>query len=106
MSDMDPPHKSWAAGTYDAPAPVVRETMEDTFDKIRAELVHARTKFPYATHLTVALMGEVGELAKDILEGNWELARVEAAQVAAVAIRIIEEGDHDFGMPKKVLRNR
>jgi len=78
----------------------------DTIAKIYDELTHARNKFPHNTHLTVALMEEVGEMAKDILEGDWELARREAAQVAAVAIRIIEEGDGDFGMPKKVLRNR
>lgn len=79
---------------------------EDTIANIEVELEHARAKFPYSTHLSVALMEEVGEMSHDILEGNWELARREAAQVAAVAIRIIEEGDADFGMPKKCLCNR
>lgn len=101
MSDMDPPHKSWAAGTYNP-----KSMMSDTLDKIYDELGHARQKFPDNTHLTVALMEEVGEMAKEILEGHWDRARYEASQVAAVAIRIIEEGDGDFGMPKKVLRNR
>lgn len=72
-----------------------------TLADIENELFRARTKFPETSHLMVALMEEVGELAHDILEGRWENAREEAAQVAAVAIRIIEEGDADFKMPPK-----
>jgi hypothetical protein len=79
---------------------------EDTMARIEDELQDARGKFPTSTHLTVALMEEVGEMSRNILEGDWELARREAVQVAAVAIRIIEEGDSDFGMPKKLMRNR
>lgn len=74
--------------------------------RIEHELEHARGKFPGTAHLTVALMEEVGEMSRNILEGDWELARREAIQVATVAIRIIEEGDSDFGMPMKVMRNR
>ncbi|MFZ4397650.1 MAG: hypothetical protein ACOYOU_18725 [Kiritimatiellia bacterium] len=61
------------------------------------EVYRARKKFPGNQHLLAALMEEVGELAKEMLEhGNSRHARTEAMQVACVAIRIMTEGDSDY----------
>ena len=70
----------------DAPKQV---TMMDVYTEVRA----ARAKFPANRNLTVALAEEVGELAQAQLQGDFEKAYKEAKQVAAVAIRIMEEGD-------------
>ena len=64
---------------------------------LRAELERAREKFPQNDHLFAALGEEVGELARELLEGGPRgRIREEAIQVACVAIRIAEEGDGDF----------
>ena len=61
------------------------------------EVARARAKFPRARKLTVALMEEVGELAQAQLQQKPpEEIRKEAMQVAAVAVRIMTEGDADF----------
>ena len=73
-----------------------------TFDLIAAELKRARAKFPGNEHLLAALMEEVGELAQAYLKGNVSEARVEAIQVACLAVRIIEEGDAEFERPDYV----
>jgi NTP pyrophosphatase (non-canonical NTP hydrolase) len=71
--------------------------MESTASDVAEEVMRARAKFPSNEHLLAALMEEVGELAKALLEGeSVERIRAEAAQVACVAVRIIEEGDSDF----------
>ena len=59
------------------------------------ELHRAREKFPGNDHLMTALMEEVGELAEACLKygSTSEAAYGEAMQVAAVAIRIMSEGD-------------
>lgn len=59
------------------------------------EVYRARCKFPRPDHLLVALMEETGELARACLQHGprSEQARREALQVAAVALRIYEEGD-------------
>lgn len=68
-----------------------------TLDAVSAETGHARAKFPGNRYLLAALMEEVGELAKALLQKRpreeWEK---EATQVACVAMRIIEEGDALF----------
>lgn len=71
---------------------------ELTLYQIGCEVGNARRKFPSNEHLTVALMEEAGELANAMIEHGPGSQRVreEAIQVAAVAIRIIEEGDADF----------
>ena len=64
---------------------------------VSKEVVRAREKFPTNEHMLAALMEEVGELSNALLEQNpWEEIYGEAKQVAAVAIRIMEEGDSDF----------
>lgn len=61
---------------------------------LEQEVVRARQKFPGNRLLLAALVEEVGELARGLLEGtNW---REEALQVACVALRIYEEGDATF----------
>jgi len=77
---------------------------------VREEVRCARKQFPHNKHLLGALMEEVGELAKAFLQGEpRHRITSEAIQVAAVAIRIIEERDGDYdgwtaedGKPKGV----
>ena len=66
--------------------------LSTTFELI-AELLRGRTKFPGSRFMLAALVEEVGELAEAIFAGNAKAIREEAVQVAAVAIRIAEEGD-------------
>lgn len=66
-------------------------------EELNDELRRARAKFPGTALLTVALVEEVGELARELLQnGNTEHARKEAIQVACVAMRIATEGDATF----------
>ena len=72
------------------------------FVMIRDELKAARTAFPTTTHMLTALVEEVGEVAKALMEHDrkegtsvQEVLR-EAVQVASMAIRIAVEGDDNF----------
>ena len=67
----------------------------ETLIAINTELIKARAKFPSPNKNFVALVEEVGELAKDLLEGKPTFKN-EATQVAVMAIRVLEEGDSDF----------
>lgn len=62
--------------------------------EIVAELNFARTKFPGNNVTMLALMEEVGELAKASFEEPTANVRKEAVQVAVMAIRMILDGDH------------
>ena len=67
------------------------------FEALRAEMSRGRAKFPTNRKLLAALVEEVGELARALLqEGNSDHAIDEAIQVACVAMRIAVEGDADF----------
>lgn len=67
------------------------------FARLANEIERARKKFPGTGHLFTALVEEVGELAKALLEeGNSAQSIEEAIQVACVAWRIVEEDDADF----------
>lgn len=70
---------------------------DDSLLDVRREVERARSKFPGNHKLLAALMEEVGELAQAMLQKKdpHDIAK-EAIQVAAVAIRILEEGDADF----------
>jgi NTP pyrophosphatase (non-canonical NTP hydrolase) len=77
--------------------------LESTRLAITAELEKARSKFPGTRHCMNALTEEVGELAQALLEQEYKPeqdfnseVRKEAIQVAAMAIRILEEGDTTF----------
>lgn len=76
----------------------------ETLSDINDELVWARKKFPKNRKMLAALMEEVGELARALLQGKSEEdVKKEAVQVAATAIRIYEEGDADFDdLPEEV----
>ncbi len=68
-----------------------------TLADVADEVVRARRKFPGNRFLLAALTEEVGELAKALLQAkSHEEVQIEARQVAAVAIRIIEEEDATF----------
>ena len=61
--------------------------------EILQELHRARTKFPGNNVTMLALMDEVGELAKASFEEPAANVRKEAVQVAVMAIRMVMDGD-------------
>lgn len=72
---------------------------------IEAELFNARKKFPSSDHAVLALCEEAGELARAVLNYKYsntsiDSVRKEAIQVAAMAIRVITEGDKSVGLPE------
>ena len=72
-------------------------SLDATLISVGGEVRRARVKHPGNAHLLAALVEEVGELAKALLEREpRERLRAEAMQCACVAIRIMEEGDADF----------
>lgn len=62
-------------------------------EEIRVELGRARRKFPGDDVTMLALMEEVGELAKATFEEPSVNVRSEAVQVAVMAIRVALDGD-------------
>lgn len=78
--------------------------MTPTYQHITDELVNARSKFPGTGHNFDALVEEVGELAKALLEQHQEPSKgikskdvyAEAIQCAVMAIRVAEEGDKNY----------
>ena len=60
---------------------------------IKSEVGRARAKFPGDNATFAALVEEVGELAKALMEEPTANVRAEAIQVATMAIRIILDGD-------------
>ena len=72
------------------------------FDEALKEVESARVKFPSNDRLLGALMEEVGELAKALIEHGSGVERVaeEAVQVAAMACRLATEGDPDYSRDK------
>lgn len=68
-----------------------------TLNAIAMETIRARLKHPGRRHLLAALVEEVGELAQAMLQQKpkAEIDK-EAIQVAAVAVRLIEERDSAF----------
>lgn len=72
-----------------------RMAMSDN-DFVRAvqyEIARARKKFPDSQCSAIALMEEVGELAKALLEEDWSRVEEEAIQVAVMAQRVAIDGD-------------
>jgi hypothetical protein len=65
----------------------------ETLVDISHEVERGRAKFPGGRFLLAALGEEVGELALAVVSGDAEQIRLEAIQCAAVAVRIIEEGE-------------
>ena len=62
-------------------------------DDVERELRRARAKFPGDRIMCIALLEEVGELAKAMLDESAENVRKEAVQVATMAARIALDGD-------------
>ncbi len=64
---------------------------------LNCEVARARRKFPSNSHMLAALVEEVGEVAKALLDGEGrDRVRAEALHVACVAMRMYEEGDADY----------
>jgi len=63
------------------------------FKRIHYEATTGMESYPDPSGLVVALMEEVGELARAMMSEPRENIRAEAVQVAALAIRIAIEGD-------------
>jgi NTP pyrophosphatase (non-canonical NTP hydrolase) len=73
----------------------------DFISDLKGELHRARQKFPSNNLLFAALVEEVGELSKAMLEwraGDTTEQEIwnEAVQVAAMAMRVAVEGDASF----------
>lgn len=79
------------------PAP----TRMSTLIAIQQEVANARAKYPSNAKLLYAFMEEAGEVTKAFLDmqqkgGSASDVRKELIQAAAMAIRLLEEGDPDF----------
>lgn len=77
-----------------------RRRSADTLDllgDILDELDRARAKFPGDNVTTLALVEEVGELAKATFEETAARVRKEAVQVAVMAMRVVLDGDATLG---------
>ena len=71
----------------------VSASVIDLLCEIAAELERARAKFPGDNVTTLALVEEVGELAKATFEQSRAAVRKEAVQVAVMAMRVVLDGD-------------
>lgn len=69
------------------------DAVDDFLAEVRAEIIRARVKFPGDNLTTIALMEEVGEVAKAVLDESPERVRKEAVQVACMAARLVLDGD-------------
>jgi len=69
-----------------------RELFEFMADAI-TELERARRKFPSSELSAIALMEEVGEVSRALLQEPSSHVRAECVQVAVMAIRLALEGD-------------
>lgn len=74
---------------------------------IGEELARAREKFPRPDNLLAALFEEGGETAKALLQsGNGDDSVAEAMQTAAMAVRLMVEGDPGFDHLDDVARHK
>lgn len=62
-------------------------------DDVAEEIKKARSKFPHNDVQMIALVEEVGELAKALMDESDENVWKEAVQVATMALRVAVEGD-------------
>lgn len=81
----------------------LESTEEPLFlELVRTEIVKARAKFPSSRGRLAALVEEVGELSRALMEEPIGRVIEEAVQVAAMAWRIADEGDVSL---KKIRRD-
>jgi NTP pyrophosphatase (non-canonical NTP hydrolase) len=73
--------------------PIIDFEVENLLLKIKNELKSARTKFPGDRVTMIALVEEVGELAKALMDEPSSNIEKEAIQVAVMAIRVALDGD-------------
>lgn len=76
-----------------APQTESNSRIDALLEEIKVELGRARRKFPGDDVTMLALMEEVGELAKATFEESSANVRSEAVQVAVMAIRGALDGD-------------
>lgn len=69
------------------------DPVEDFLDQVRAELAHARSKFPGDRIMTLAMAEKFGELVKAVRDEHSSDVRKEAVQTAAMAARVVLDGD-------------
>ena len=70
----------------------------DTLLKIEAALQACRRESPENRLLLFTLVGEMGGLASAMAEGKPRASVAAAVRIAAMAIRLAEEGDDAFPM--------
>jgi hypothetical protein len=73
--------------------PAVDAELDDFLSKVRAEVIRARQLFPGDRIMTLALAEEFGELVKATLDEPAANVRKEAVQTAAMAARVVLDGD-------------
>jgi phosphoribosyl-ATP pyrophosphohydrolase len=67
---------------------------DDIFaEQVLDEVLRARKLFPGSSGLLAALIEEVGELARALMDESDDEVWTEATQVAAMALRLAVEGD-------------
>lgn len=69
------------------------DEIDEVLAEVKAEIILARAKFPGGRLTTIALMEEVGEVARAIIDESPYRVRHEAMQVACVAIMLMLDGD-------------
>lgn len=76
------------------PAPVVLDdSLRTLLNAVEHEVQRARGLFPNPNLLALAFSEEAGELTKAVLEEPLEAVRKEAIQAAAMALRLVLDGD-------------
>lgn len=79
--------------TYKALALGEQDEVDLFFEQVKVELRRARQLFPGDGIMTLALAEEFGELCKAVLDEDSAAVRKEAIQVAAMAARVVLDGD-------------
>jgi hypothetical protein len=69
-----------------------------TLDLIKSALLSSRDQYPGNSNMLSAALGEFSELAAELTKANNDSRiHLEAADVIAILIRIMEEGDSSWG---------
>lgn len=69
----------------------------DVIEVLQQEVERSRAKYPTSAHTFAAIVESTGTLAKALLcDEHPNIVRAKAFKVAALAVRLIEEGDPLF----------